>query len=265
MILDSTVRKLQVVLSEAKTTNDCPVVSSWFDSGATPNGGPSLINTNGVTAVDIVAAPASGYIRQVNEITVWNADTVAHGVTVRYNDNGTTFNIIKATLQAGETLTYSKSLAWRVQDASGNIKSTFGGLAAINLSDYTPKTAWTPVLNFGGAHVGMTFANQLGTYVAIGDKVFIDIQLDLTAKGSSTGNATIDGLPINSENNAGRVQRWYISGFVTGVVTLSPPILAQLTNGSNSLAVITQAAGTQLTDANLSNNSSIRINGFYTR
>lgn len=265
MLLDSTLRKLQVVLGEAHTTNALAVVASYFDSGTPNGGGPALSVTNGTTPVDIVGAPSSGYKRQVNELTVFNADTVSHGVTVRYNDNTTLYTIIKVTLQAGETLTYSKSLAWRVQDASGNIKSTFGGLAAINLSDYTPKTAWTPVLNFGGAHVGMTFANQLGTYVAIGDKVFIDIQLDLTAKGSSTGNATIDGLPINSENNAGRVQRWYISGFVTGVVTLSPPILAQLTNGSNSLAVITQAAGTQLTDANLSNNSSIRINGFYTR
>lgn len=119
MILDSTVRKIQVVLAEAKTTNDCPVVASWFDSGTTPSGGPSLSNTNGTTAVDIVSAPASGYIRQVNELTVQNADTVSHTVTVRYNDNATLYTIIKATLAPGYTLTYSKSLGWAVMSPTG--------------------------------------------------------------------------------------------------------------------------------------------------
>lgn len=114
MILDSSVRKLQVVLGEAKTTNDCAVVTSWFDSGVTPNGGPQLANTNGTSVVDIVAAPATGYIRQVNELTVFNADTVSHGVTVRYNDNGTTYTIVKVTLAAGTSLTYSKALGWSI-------------------------------------------------------------------------------------------------------------------------------------------------------
>lgn len=125
MILDATTRKLQVVLAEAKTTNDCPVVASWFDSSTTLNGGPSLSNSNGVTAVDIVAAPAASTIRQVNEITFWNADTVTHGVTIRYNDNGTTYNIIKATLLTGESLSYSKDMGWRTLDANGNTKTVY--------------------------------------------------------------------------------------------------------------------------------------------
>lgn len=119
MILDSTTRKLQVVLGEAHITNALAVVTSYFDSGATPSGGPSLSNTNGTTAVDIVAAPASGYIRQVNELTVFNADTVTHNVTVRYNDNGTTYTIFKASLAPGYTLTYSKALNWNVLSATG--------------------------------------------------------------------------------------------------------------------------------------------------
>lgn len=119
MLLNSTTRKLQVLLGEAQVTNPCPIVASYFDSAATPGGGPSFINSNGVTAVDAVAAPAASTIRQVNEMTVFNADTVSHGVIVRYNDNGTTYVIIKATLAPGYTLTYSKSLGWAVMSPTG--------------------------------------------------------------------------------------------------------------------------------------------------
>ena len=41
----------------------------------------------------------------------------------------------------------------------------------------------------------MTFNSRSGSYVKIGRYVYCVGQLDLTAKGSSTGNATFTGLP----------------------------------------------------------------------
>lgn len=199
MILDATTRKLQVVLSEAKTTNDCAVVASWFDSGTTPTGGPQLANTNGVTAVDVVSAPASGYIRQVNELTVFNADTVSHGVTVRFNDNATLYTIIKASLLTGETLTYSKSLGWHTLDASGNLKQSLSGTTA-NLTDYATGT-WTP---FDASGASLTFTGVSAQYTKIGNRVFADFQFTFPSTANGANNV-ISGLPYaNTAANSTR-------------------------------------------------------------
>ena len=55
---------------------------------------------------------------------------------------------------------------------------------------------FTPVLKFGGNNVGMTFDRQLGQYYKIGKIVHIEVELRLTAKGTSEGAATIEGLPF---------------------------------------------------------------------
>jgi hypothetical protein len=53
-----------------------------------------------------------------------------------------------------------------------------------------------PDLKFGGAAVGLTYASRSGNYTRIGNRVFFDLALTLTSKGSSVGSAFIGGLPI---------------------------------------------------------------------
>lgn len=63
---------------------------------------------------------------------------------------------------------------------------------------YTPTAEeglFTPELKFGGQSTGLTYATQFGTFTRIGDLVFFNIHLHLSSKGSSTGDATIVGLP----------------------------------------------------------------------
>jgi hypothetical protein len=133
MILNATTKRLQVILGEAKTTTDCAVVADYYDSGVAPAGAAQTVLTNGVTAVDIVNAPASGYTRIVNGMTVENDDTVSHTVTVRFNDNGTIYKIIKATLAPGYTLTYAKSHGWTVMSPTGLFVA--GQIAGTNTND----------------------------------------------------------------------------------------------------------------------------------
>jgi len=107
--LNTTLRKLQVVLSGAITTNQLPVIVHYQDyrtqDGATSFGS-YQVNTNNTTAVDILAAPTSGTLRTVKEITIQNADSATATVTVRYNDNGTTYTILKVALTTGDNLIY---------------------------------------------------------------------------------------------------------------------------------------------------------------
>lgn len=59
---------------------------------------------------------------------------------------------------------------------------------------------FTPGVTFGGASVGMTFSQQVGTYIKIGRLVFISAAFTFTAKGSSTGTFLLTGLPFASLN-----------------------------------------------------------------
>ena len=121
--LDTTTRKIQALLGGAITTNQLPVTVCYSDKTATAyTGGTTVINTNNTTAVDICAAPAASTVRDIDTINVNNADTVSATVTIRYNDNGTTYTLFKATLATGDQLTYVHGVGWTVLDGTGKTK-----------------------------------------------------------------------------------------------------------------------------------------------
>lgn len=140
MLLDNTTRKLQIVLTAAKTTNDMPVCVYYVDTNTTdlPLSGIYPINSNGVTAVDILAAPAINTQRKVNAITVNNADTAAKTVQIYLDDNGTDYLQCAATLQVGDVLGYTDTRGWYVNDSAGNLKVTPTNAISATLVTNTP-------------------------------------------------------------------------------------------------------------------------------
>ena len=69
--------------------------------------------------------------------------------------------------------------------------------AANILDDYEEGT-WTASVAFGGNVAGQSYDNQSGWYVKVGGLVMASCNLDFGNKGSSTGNATLIGLPFAS-------------------------------------------------------------------
>jgi len=128
------------------------------------------------------------------------------------------------------------------------------GMTSELLNDYEEGT-WTPELKFGGNNTGMTASIQAGRYVKIGRQVTVNCFILLTAKGSSTGSASISGLPFTSANataafNSGSIR-------VDGVAFSTVP---QCYLGSNSSAVVlesvaTTATPTVMTETNFTNSS----------
>lgn len=100
MILDATTKSLTIVLGEAKTTTDCDITASWADN--TPDQflpGNNTLVSNGTSSVTVVPAPAfAGIERQVQEVTLYNNDTVNHTVYLREHDGSNTRVITSATL-----------------------------------------------------------------------------------------------------------------------------------------------------------------------
>jgi hypothetical protein len=86
--------------------------------------------------------------------------------------------------------------------------------AQVGSALYFADETFTPQLAFGGASVGITYSTQVGRYKKIGSRVFFQIRLVVTSKGSSTGDATITGLPFTSVGSIPQtVPVQFISGF----------------------------------------------------
>jgi len=123
IVLDTTLKSLEIILGGAITTNQLPWTAHYVDilssiGTATESDGA----TNSATAVTMVAAPASSsHIIIVREFTVFNLDTVTDTATVRINDNGTFRNIFKIALASGDNLVY-KDADVTIHDSNGNLK-----------------------------------------------------------------------------------------------------------------------------------------------
>ena len=75
-----------------------------------------------------------------------------------------------------------------------------GGMTSETLDSYEEGT-WTPTLTFGGGNTGITYADATGgSYVKIGRQVIVHGRLNISNKGSSTGEAAIGGFPFTSAN-----------------------------------------------------------------
>ena len=118
---------------------------------------------------------------------------------------------------------------------------------------------FTPGLAFGGNAVGMTFSSRTGVYVKIGKIVLVYDYIALSAAGSSTGNATITGLPHAAGTgltDAIGHTAWYqmASNFVN--------ILAILPTGATAASLVSYSAAgasyASLTHAAFANNSIIQ-------
>jgi hypothetical protein len=74
---------------------------------------------------------------------------------------------------------------------------------ANTLDDYEEGT-FTPTFTASTAPTSVTYSTQVGIYQKIGNKVFIEISLTLTSKGSGgSGNVTISNLPFAANNVTG--------------------------------------------------------------
>lgn len=122
--LNLTTDKLEIVLDAASTVLEC--VTTFKDVSATditPNR--VVVDSNGVTPVDISGSPGASVQRVIEFISVYsNEASLTRTVTIRYNANGTTYYLFKATLAAGEMLQYADGVGWRVFATTGAIKNS---------------------------------------------------------------------------------------------------------------------------------------------
>jgi hypothetical protein len=115
LLLTATTDKIQLVTSAAVTVD---VHASWMDHTlATDNveGGRTNTAITTATTTDIVPVPGSGVTKNVKTLHIRNKHASTQvDVTVLFDQNGTDFELFKATLRAGETLEYVEGIGFFV-------------------------------------------------------------------------------------------------------------------------------------------------------
>jgi hypothetical protein len=127
---------------------------------------------------------------------------------------------------------------------------------ANTLDDYEEGT-WNPALAFGGGTTGITYLGRGGYYTKVGRVVTLTGGITLTSKGSSTGTASISGLPFPAKSGPP-----YLDAGASGVIsnsgnlTTSTGIFLWLDHTSSSIELKT-GANVYFNDTNFANNTTV--------
>jgi hypothetical protein len=125
------------------------------------------------------------------------------------------------------------------------------------LLDWYEEGTWTPTLRFGGGD-NCTYSVRTGDYTRIGRQVTLTCTITLTARGGSTGVATVTGFPFTSKASVPTIALWQ-GDSVT--FTGSYPLIYQTGNATECALFGADNAGTYtiLLHGNFSNTSTLRF------
>ena len=171
-----------------------------------------------------------------------------------YVANSTVSNDLLITGNAFISVTGSPSYAVNKYSSSyvPNCNSNTGSQADVN-------STFTPTITFGGGSTGVTYTTQTGRYTRIANRIFGEIRLVLSNKGSSTGSAIITGLPI-----AASASSYLNMAQVTNYSSMTA-ITSQITGGIGASATgiglfnFTSTSSVALAETNFTNTSSLYI------
>ena len=114
MKLTTTNDKLQIVLGGAITTNQLQCLTTWkVYTTTTTTDGKLAVNTNNTTDVDLAGAPGSGETYDIQNINIYNKDTVTANVTIKLDVSATETILYKASVGASEVLSWTAEGGWK--------------------------------------------------------------------------------------------------------------------------------------------------------
>lgn len=189
IVLSSTTDKIQVVLGASHTANPVRLFASYRDiTSTTYLPSRNVLNSNGTTAVDIVGSPSASTQRVVDFISAHNADTITHTITIRFNDNGTTYELFKALVGAGEKVEYHEGRGFRVLNSVGAEKQITTGVANTAQTGMSVNVLASDVTNNNGTANTIADVTGLSFPVVTGNTYYFKFTILYTAAATATGS-----------------------------------------------------------------------------
>jgi len=183
---------------------------------------PDIATGNALISGGVSTAPSWGKIGLTTHVSgvlpVANGGTNASTASITSFNNITGYSASGATGTTTTNLVFSTSPTITTPSVTGDLTMSTGNVVMSNgkgidfsatshpagmtselLADYEEGT-WTPNLTGDGGGSGQTYSSQTGTYTKIGRVVTVNFYINLSAKGTITGNVIIDNLPFTVLN-----------------------------------------------------------------
>jgi hypothetical protein len=143
----------------------------------------------------------------------------------------------------------------------GNIIGNRANSNPVSL-DWYEEVAFNPTLTFGGNAVDLVIANRAAKATRIGDRVFFNIYLQLSNKGTSTGNAVVGGLPFQQSSSYPFTYTISCNGLNAAIGDAN---LDAISNLGTEINLRKQGGGTtvSMTDADFTNTTFLYLSGNY--
>lgn len=120
MKLTTTNDKIQIVLGGSVTTNQLQCLCTYkVYTTTTTTDGKVAVNTNNTTDVDLAGAPSSGETYDIQNINIFNNDTVSATVTVKLDVSGTETILYKGVVGVNDVISWTAEGGWK--NTSNNV------------------------------------------------------------------------------------------------------------------------------------------------
>ena len=171
--------------------------------------------------------------------------------------------------KSGSNLTFNSSTGELGVDGTLKFASSGNGISFhahggsnVNLLDDYEEGTWTPAAAFGGGTTSIAYTTQSGVYTKIGRQVTLQFNLELSNKGSDSGDFTITGLPFAADDViAGTsVEASGVAAYWNDIGTNVATLMYYATGSTLKMTYTTGAADNPTTAANtdFDNDTSLR-------
>ena len=123
------------------------------------------------------------------------------------------------------------------------------------LLNWYEEGTWTPTI-LGDSGPGVTYSSQIGRYVKVGKLVYVSFFIELTSKGTISGEARMGGLPFTVTNN-GVPSRASLSVSIWQNLATAKSWVALYTYGNSQTAYFVASSGAVTSSENAMNTSAI--------
>jgi hypothetical protein len=190
MLRITSANKIQVVLGGSVVANQLDCYATWKDyTDTTCVEGVNAPTTNNTTDVDLVPAPVSGTIREIDFLSIYNKDTSNQTVTLKIDTGGTDRILTSVILGTLERLEYNNSLGIVCYTSSGACKQAlFTGTNNPALNTLNLVVLAGDVINANSVANTIADVTGLSFVVTAGQTYYFEFTINYTAALTSTGS-----------------------------------------------------------------------------